>query len=269
MLGPPKSRDLDQPVLISLEALVPADHFYRRLDAALDRSCTREWVQRCDAERGRPSLDPVVFCKLERIAFFAGLRSERQLVATASLNLAHRWYLGYRLDEPLPDHSTLSKIRRRLGLPIFRRFFEYVVELCQQAGLVWGQELLADATKVRANASLDSLAPRLKEVVDGHLVDLFGGGSDAADASARPPEEPIAPPPLHPAALSQGAPGPDQPGAAAEGEPAKRWDVLEACRLDPDRPPSGGYQRLSARRVSRTDPDATPMAMADQRTALG
>jgi len=63
----------------------------------------------------------------------------------ASLNLAHRWYLGDHLDEPLPDHSSLTRMRARLGLPIFRRFFERVVELCQQAGLVWGKELFLDA----------------------------------------------------------------------------------------------------------------------------
>jgi len=86
--------------------------------------------------------------------FFEGLRSERQLVATASLHLAHHWYLGYALDEPLPDHSTLTKIRQHLGVAVFRRFFEHVVELCQAAGLVRGQELFFDATRVRANAAV-------------------------------------------------------------------------------------------------------------------
>jgi hypothetical protein len=65
------------------------------------------------------------------------------------LNLAHRWYLGYNLDEPLPDHSSLSKIRTRLGLPVFRRFFEMIVEQCAQAGLVWGKELIFDDSRRR------------------------------------------------------------------------------------------------------------------------
>ena len=68
--------------------------------------------------------------------FFEGIRSERQLVETASLNPAHRWYVGYNLDEPLPDHSTLTKVRQRLGIDVFRRFFDQVVELCQDAGLI-------------------------------------------------------------------------------------------------------------------------------------
>src|SRR5947209_7988112 len=103
MLGPPKTRCLDRSVLVSLEDLVPAAHFYRHLDATLDLSFVREWVAGCYAERGRPSIGPVVYFKLQLIMFFEGIRSERQLIATASLNLAHRWYLGYQLDEPLPD----------------------------------------------------------------------------------------------------------------------------------------------------------------------
>jgi transposase len=89
MLGPPKLRALDQPVTVSLEALVPADHFYRHLDAQLDLSFVREWVQDCYAMRGRPSIDPVVFFKLQLIMFFEDIRSERRLIETASLHLAH------------------------------------------------------------------------------------------------------------------------------------------------------------------------------------
>ena len=57
-------------------------------------------------------------------------------------------YLGYNLDEPLPDYSSLTRIRLRYGLEVFRRFFDTVVEQCQQAGLVWGRELYFDATQV-------------------------------------------------------------------------------------------------------------------------
>ena len=160
MLGPPKVCSLDQPVTISLEAFVPKDNFYRHLAAKLDLSFVRDWVQDCYAERGRPSIDPVVFFKLQLILFFEGLRSERKLMETVALNLAHRWYVRYGLDEPLPDHSSLTRIRERLGLPIFQRFFAQVVELCQEAGLVWGKELIFDATKVRANAAISSLVPR-------------------------------------------------------------------------------------------------------------
>jgi transposase len=101
----------------------------------------RDLVRATYAETGRPSIDPVVFFKLHLILFFEGLRSERQLMQVVADRLSLRWYLGYDLTEPLPDHSSLSRIRERYGLDVFRSFFELIVEKCLAAGLVWGQEL--------------------------------------------------------------------------------------------------------------------------------
>src|SRR5215471_18951353 len=106
--------------------------------------------------------------------------------------LSVRWYVGYDFDEPLPDHSTLSKIRLRYGLKVFRRFFEAIVEQCQQAKLVWGRELYFDSTQVNANADLDSLAPRFaveaREALREHLAALFD--SDSAQLENRE-EQPL------------------------------------------------------------------------------
>src|SRR5215207_2866762 len=182
MLGPAKVRRVDQPVVASLDALVPAHHFYRHLESKLDLTFVRDLVRSTYKEGGRPSIDPVIFFKLQLIMFFEGIRSERQLIELASLNLAHRWYLGYALDEPLPDHSSLSRIRTRLGVEVFQRFFEQVVELCRVAGVVWGEELIFDATRVRANADLDSLVPRFYWNAKQHVAELFD------QASTPPPE---------------------------------------------------------------------------------
>jgi transposase len=267
MLGPPKVRRVDRPVLVSLEACVPPGHFYRHLEATLDLSFVRDLVRDRYAGIGRPSLDPVIFFKLQLILFFEGLRSERKLVETASLNLAHRWYLGYALDEPLPDHSTLSKLRQRLGVGVFRRFFEHVVELCRAAGLVGGKELFFDATRVRANAAVDSVVPRLGRVVGDHLEALFPEGGDASDGPLAGAEDAAAPLPacvmsLPPRPIPATPPVPRRAGRRRLVVAPPQWDVLDRCRLDPARPLAAGYRRLSAERVSRTDPDATLMRMA-------
>src|SRR5215207_7713429 len=144
---------------ISLEQLVPPGDFYRFLDAQLDLSFVRDWVEQGYAEGGRPSIDPVVFFKLQLILFFEGLRSERQLMRVVADRLSLRWYLGYDFGDELSHHSSLTRIRARYGRPIFQRFFERIVELCRDAGLVWGKELIFDATRVQANAAFDSLLP--------------------------------------------------------------------------------------------------------------
>jgi transposase len=129
---------------VTLEELVPADHFYRHLARVLDLAFVRDLVQECYATGGRPSVDPVVFFRLQLVMFFEGIRSERLLVRTVADRLSVRWFQGYNLDEPLPDHSSLTRIRTRYGVDIFRRFFEAIVEQCQQAGLGSGTVLRRD-----------------------------------------------------------------------------------------------------------------------------
>lgn len=140
-----------------MDNLVPKDNLYRQGDKCLDLEFVRELVCDLYSDIGRPSIDPVVFFKLQLIAFFEGIRSERQFMENVSLNLAHRWFIGYGLYEPVPDHRSLSKIRESYGLDTFHQFFEQVVELCIEAGLVWGEELFFDSTKVQANAAINGM----------------------------------------------------------------------------------------------------------------
>jgi transposase len=250
---------------VCLDQLVPADDFYRFLDAHLDLSFVRSWVEQDYAEGGRPSIDPVVFFKLQLILFFEGLRSERQLMRVVADRLSLRWYLGYDFGDELPHHSSLTRIRARYGRPIFQRFFERAVELCREAGLVWGKELIFDATRVQANAALSGLVPRLQLIgsepppeVAAHIDTLFGEESIASD----PPAEP-APPTLLPAGLS--------PSEHAELAAANDsvWRLLDQAQLDPERPAHHGYQRIAAQRVNPADPDATPMQLKGGTAKLG
>jgi transposase len=217
----------------------------------LDLGFVREWTRERYADRGRPSIDPVVFFKLQLIMFFEGIRSERKLIETASLNLAHRWYLGYALDEALPDHSSLTRIRQRLGIDIFQRFFERIVDLCQEAGLVWGRELYFDATKVEAHAGIPSLVPRFYYDAKTHLAGLF------ASEVAEDDEEPATVDDDLPHGIVRLPTAIDADSVpTGDGPP---WRLLEERRLDPNRPSHRGYRRTSDFRVSPTDPDASPM----------
>jgi transposase len=248
---------------VSLEELVPPDHFYRHLERTLDLGFVRDLVREAYADLGRPSIDPVVFFKLQLILFFEGLRSERQLMQVVADRLSLRWYLGYDLTESLPDHSSLTRIRERYGLDVFRRFFETIVEQCAAAGLVWGEELYLDATKVEANAATDSLRPRF--AVEAHLAHLFaqaddGDGDDRTrDSDGTGGEEP--------ARLPVGLP-PESRSALAE-RAAHRHDWIGSAGRPNRNATSGTYRRTADFRVSTTDPDATPMPCGDGGTQLG
>jgi transposase len=241
---------------ISLEELVLQDHFYRLLELTLDLSLMREFVEKTYASSGRPSIDPIVFFKLQLVLFFEGLRSERQLMRHAADRLSVRWFLGYDLKESLPDHSSLTKIRTRYGIEVFRRFFDAVVELCQQAGLVWGRELYIDATKVQANASRDSVKPRF--AVEAHLAELFAIEEEEQPVLVTPTKEPesVIPTPL-PVALAEGT----HQELAQHNE--ARHDWLEQEGAQDRSATSRNYQRVADFQMSTTDPDATIMLSKD------
>jgi transposase len=246
-----KVRNFMPRVQVSLEELVPKDHFYRHLERSLNLAFVRDLVQPCYAAGGRPSVDPVVFFKLQLVMFFEGLRSERQLLRVAADRLSIRWYVGYDLHAALPDHSSLTKIRDRYGVTIFRRFFDRIVEQCQAAGLVWGSELYLDSTQVAANADTEAMRPRFYiEAINAHLTAIFPDpatdGAEATVASGLPPRH-------LPVDVS-----PSRVADLAAWNAARHDWIAELGR--PDRVVTyGNYQRLADRWVNRTDPDATLM----------
>jgi transposase len=204
-------------VNVSLDQLVPRDHFYRHLDRMLDLTFVRELVRPYYAAGGRPSIDPVVFFKLQLVMFFEDLRSERHLLRVAADRLSVRWYLGYDLSEPLPDHSSMTTIRDRYGVDIFRRFFDAIVEQCRQARLVWGAELYFDVTQVEANA--DRMVPRFyHEALAQHLATLF-------------PDEPAAPRASLSACFSGGAGAADHGRREPEEWRSPDWEQVPQCRV--------------------------------------
>jgi transposase len=274
-----KTRHFAPLLKVSLEELVPGDHFYRHVERTLDLSFVREFVQETYAGKGRPSIDPVVFFKLQLVMFFEGIRSERQLMRHAADRLSVRWYLGYDLNEPLPDHSSLTKIRNRYGVEVFRRFFEAIVEQCQQEKLVWGKELYIDSTQVNANADVDSLTPRFaveaRAAIQTHLTALFAEEESQQEPQTAQTEVVASPPevtspevgactvPLAlPTVLSQA----EQEALASENATRHDWIAQEGRQ---QREVHGLYQRTSDFKVSTTDPDATPMRLKGGGTHLG
>jgi transposase len=237
---------------LSLEELVPKENFYRRLHGTLDLSFVRDLVRPFYAGAGRPSVDPVVFFKLQLVMFFEDLRSERQLMSIVADRLSLRWYLGYDLHEPLPDHSSLTRIRERYGLSVFRRFFERIVEMCFEAGLVRSEELYFDATKVEANASFDSTRSRsllenLENRLKEHLEEIFSEQRPfIQDAHATAIAAVVGPAGEKRRAL-----------LAQKNARQHRW-ISEAGRQQRE-VVRWGYRRMADLRVSTTDPDASPM----------
>ena len=144
----------------SLDAAVPQDHLLRRLSECVDFRFVRNLAKPYYSDIGQPSIDPVVIFKMSLLGYLYNVPGDRRLCSEASLHLAWRWFLGYELDESIPDHSTLSKARTRYGVTVFEQFFERIVQKCEAAGLIQGKTLLVDSTLVDADAAADSLRSR-------------------------------------------------------------------------------------------------------------
>lgn len=145
---------------LSLAKLVPEGHLLRRLDETLDLSFVRDYCGDYYSHTGQPSVDPVVIFKMMLLGYLYGIGSERRLAEECGLHLGFRWYLGYDLDEKTPDHSVLSKARRRYAREVFEEFFQEVLKRCVEAGLVGGEVIFADSTLVAANAAKRSVVKR-------------------------------------------------------------------------------------------------------------
>lgn len=164
----------EQPALFSdqedLDKRVRQDHPLRKVREAVDFSFVRQEVSRHDRYNGNVSVDPAVVMKLLFLLFYEDVASERELMRIIPERLDYLWFLGYSLDDEIPDHSVLSKARKRWGGTVFEQFFLRIVNQCVAHGLVDGTKLHVDASFVQANASKDSVlkcAPEWIAVLKG------------------------------------------------------------------------------------------------------
>jgi transposase len=141
----------------SLSNRIPKDHFLCKLDEAIDFTLIRKLAKPYYSHTGQPSVDPVVLLKMMLIGYLYNITSERKLAQELRVNMAFMCFLGYDIDEETPNHSVLSKARRRFGNKIFEEFFHIVIERCKEQGLIQAEKTFLDSTFIPANASLSSI----------------------------------------------------------------------------------------------------------------
>ena len=138
------------------DAIVPPDHFLRRVKQAVDFASFRPLLApHYDPDRGRPPIEPLLLLKLEFLQFEYGL-SDREVVAQSQVNMAFRFFLDLSLHSALPDPSLLTYFRRRLGPEAHRRVFQDLIAQARRLGLVKDRVRLKDATHVLAHIAVPS-----------------------------------------------------------------------------------------------------------------
>ena len=149
----------------SLSNHVPKDHFLRKVSEAIDFSFIHKLARPYYSHTGQPSIDPAVLLKMMLIGYLYDITSERKLAQELRVNLAFMYFLGYDIDEETPNHSVLSKARRRFGIKIFEQFFERLVEECKSKGLIQDEKAFIDSSLIPANASLSSIVDCDRKVI--------------------------------------------------------------------------------------------------------
>jgi transposase len=229
---------------VNLDERVPQDHLLRRIAEVVDFSFVRRLTARFYSHTGQPGIDPVVLFKMALLGYLYGITSERRLAEELRLHLAFMWFIGYDLDERAPDHSVLSKARKRFGVTVYQAFFTEIVRQCERAGLIDGRTLYLDSTLVKANAALGSRAARALVAqlasVDEHVAALWRENGNPMEQAEAP--EPASDPSTQPTPSTPTGPG----GVASTA-------LHLATRADPPHGPQGAINSLV---VSRTDPDA-------------
>jgi transposase len=150
---------------VSLERRLPADHPLRRISKLIDFTFVRSRVEELYGVNGNVSVDPAVILKLMFLLIYEDLKSERALMEQLPLRMDWLWFCGYDLDDVTPDHSVISKARRRWGQEVFDGFFNNVLSRCIEAGLVDGKTIHIDSSMIDADADKSKLQAHVRLVV--------------------------------------------------------------------------------------------------------
>src|SRR6516164_9057914 len=160
--------DTERPLFLEV---VPEDHPLRRILQHIDFEEFRPSLETAYKGFGRPPLDCVFMLKLELLARQYRL-SDREVIAAARFNIAHRLFLGISLKSPLPHHTLLTYFRQRLGAARLQAVFDTLVGQARRLGLVKDRLRLKDATHIIANIAVPSTIRLVAEVRD-QLLDAL------------------------------------------------------------------------------------------------
>jgi transposase len=142
---------------VTLEELIPDDHFCRVIDAFVDRLDMQKlgFARAEAAETGRPGYDPRDLLKLYLYGYLQQIRSSRRLESECRRNLELMWLLG-RLG---PDHKSIAEFRRMHRHAVTQAGAE-LVQFARSVGLIRGEWIAIDGSKFRAVSSVSSVQER-------------------------------------------------------------------------------------------------------------
>ena len=127
----------------------PGNPFYEKLNGILEKDGFDAFVENLCAPYyagnvGRRSIPPGRYFRMLLLGYFEGIDSERGICWRLQESLSVREFVGLGLTESVPDHSSMTRIRQRLPLEVYRQVFGHLQGLLAQKKLFSGKFLGVD-----------------------------------------------------------------------------------------------------------------------------
>lgn len=143
------------------DRVVPKGHALRRMDRIVDwRPFSEQLVTLYRGEggaMGRPPYDPVVILKMLLLCYLYDM-SHRRVESYVNDSLSAKWFLGLAVDEPAPDHTTLTVFKQRIvghgGEECLAELLREVVRQAVQQGIEFGSIQVVDSTHTEADVNI-------------------------------------------------------------------------------------------------------------------
>jgi transposase len=181
-------------LFVTHQQLRPQSHpYYRAINKILaekgfDRYAEAICAKFYAKKMGRRSLPPGVYFRCLLLGYFEGIDSERGIAWRAADSLSMRDFLGIPASTPTPDHSTISKTRKRIAIEEHQAVFNWVLGVLDGAGLIKGKTIGVDGTTLEANAAMKSIVRR----EDGRSYEQFLTDLAVASGIETPTREDLA-----------------------------------------------------------------------------
>jgi len=163
------------------DRLIPDDHFLVKLNKTIDLTFIEGECKKYYSILGRKGENPVVLFKMLLLAYLFDL-SERHIEEHCNYNMLFKYFLGLEADECVPDHSTLSRFRDRIGVEGFIAIFNRIVDIARSKGLVSEKLRIVDSTHMQANVDVFRARGKKPNDDDDHYQ---AGIPRSPDADAR------------------------------------------------------------------------------------
>jgi IS5 family transposase len=143
--------------------LIPDDHILVKIKESIDFSFVEEETKDLySPDFGRPAYPPEVLFRMLFLEFYYNL-SDVEVSKQCQYNVLYRWFIGLKIEDRVPDDTSLVVFRRRLGEERFETIFNRIVECAKSEGLLKERYKMVDATAIIADVAIPNTVNLLRQ----------------------------------------------------------------------------------------------------------